>query len=256
MPAGAIRISSRSAAAPAARFSALVASQASRGRRQADRPDRGGQVIAAHVLRGVGRRHRVCAAAIPLPAPTAASASWSWLTSCAGPAAARRRRVARCQPHLRQPAVPRSQRLSRRRGRSIATPGDRGRALFHGQRLLVSVINPMLTAGQAHGGVIQGIGQALMERTVWRRQGPPRSPVPFHGLRPAARSRMRRIFPSRTIRCRAKTNLPGRQRLRREAPAAPAPCRRSQNAVVDALEESGITAYLTCRFDARVTARR
>ena len=31
-----------------------------------------------------------------------------------------------------------------------------------------TVINPMLVAGQAHGGVIQGIGQALMERTRLR----------------------------------------------------------------------------------------
>jgi carbon-monoxide dehydrogenase large subunit len=28
-----------------------------------------------------------------------------------------------------------------------------------------TVINPMIVAGQAHGGVLQGIGQALMERT-------------------------------------------------------------------------------------------
>ena len=34
-----------------------------------------------------------------------------------------------------------------------------------------TVINPMLVAGQAHGGVIQGIGQALMERTVYDEQG-------------------------------------------------------------------------------------
>ncbi len=36
-----------------------------------------------------------------------------------------------------------------------------------------TVINPMLTAGQAHGGVMQGIGQALMERTVYDPQGQP-----------------------------------------------------------------------------------
>ncbi|MDP1966359.1 MAG: xanthine dehydrogenase family protein molybdopterin-binding subunit, partial [Reyranella sp.] len=36
-----------------------------------------------------------------------------------------------------------------------------------------TVINPMLVAGQAHGGVIQGIGQALMERTVYDQQGQP-----------------------------------------------------------------------------------
>ena len=36
-----------------------------------------------------------------------------------------------------------------------------------------TVINPMLVAGQAHGGVVQGIGQALMERTVYDPQGQP-----------------------------------------------------------------------------------
>ncbi|HYM33147.1 MAG TPA: xanthine dehydrogenase family protein molybdopterin-binding subunit [Candidatus Cybelea sp.] len=33
------------------------------------------------------------------------------------------------------------------------------------------VINPMLVEGQAHGGVVQGIGQALMERTVYDADG-------------------------------------------------------------------------------------
>jgi aerobic carbon-monoxide dehydrogenase large subunit len=36
-----------------------------------------------------------------------------------------------------------------------------------------TVINPMLVAGQAHGGVLQGIGQALMEHTVYDPQGQP-----------------------------------------------------------------------------------
>jgi carbon-monoxide dehydrogenase large subunit len=34
-----------------------------------------------------------------------------------------------------------------------------------------TVINPMLVAGQAHGGVVQGIGQALFERTVYGEDG-------------------------------------------------------------------------------------
>ena len=29
------------------------------------------------------------------------------------------------------------------------------------------IINPMLVAGQLHGGVVQGIGQALMEHAIW-----------------------------------------------------------------------------------------
>ncbi len=34
-----------------------------------------------------------------------------------------------------------------------------------------TVINPMIVAGQLHGGVVQGIGQALMERTVYDSDG-------------------------------------------------------------------------------------
>jgi carbon-monoxide dehydrogenase large subunit len=34
-----------------------------------------------------------------------------------------------------------------------------------------TVINPLLVEGQLHGGVLQGIGQALLERTVYDAQG-------------------------------------------------------------------------------------
>jgi carbon-monoxide dehydrogenase large subunit len=30
-----------------------------------------------------------------------------------------------------------------------------------------TVINPLLVDGQAHGGIVQGIGQAWLERTVY-----------------------------------------------------------------------------------------
>ena len=33
------------------------------------------------------------------------------------------------------------------------------------------VINPLLVDGQAHGGIVQGIGQALRERTVYDDEG-------------------------------------------------------------------------------------
>jgi carbon-monoxide dehydrogenase large subunit len=36
-----------------------------------------------------------------------------------------------------------------------------------------TLINPMLVEGQAHGGITQGIGQALMERTIFDAQGQP-----------------------------------------------------------------------------------
>jgi carbon-monoxide dehydrogenase large subunit len=34
-----------------------------------------------------------------------------------------------------------------------------------------TVINPMLVEGQIHGGVVQGIGQAFLERTVYDTEG-------------------------------------------------------------------------------------
>jgi carbon-monoxide dehydrogenase large subunit len=34
-----------------------------------------------------------------------------------------------------------------------------------------TVINPLLVAGQSHGGVVQGIGQAIMEQTVYSEDG-------------------------------------------------------------------------------------
>jgi carbon-monoxide dehydrogenase large subunit len=34
-----------------------------------------------------------------------------------------------------------------------------------------TLVNPMLVEGQVHGGVVQGIGQALLERTVYDDDG-------------------------------------------------------------------------------------
>jgi aerobic carbon-monoxide dehydrogenase large subunit len=34
-----------------------------------------------------------------------------------------------------------------------------------------TLLNPLLAEGQAHGGIVQGIGQALMERTVYDEEG-------------------------------------------------------------------------------------
>ena len=34
-----------------------------------------------------------------------------------------------------------------------------------------TIINPLLVAGQVHGGVVQGIGQALMEHTAYDADG-------------------------------------------------------------------------------------
>ena len=51
------------------------------------------------------------------------------------------------------------------------------------------LINPMLTEGQVQGGVAQGIGQALLEHTVYDPRLGPAAERLVHGLRPAARRR-------------------------------------------------------------------
>jgi carbon-monoxide dehydrogenase large subunit len=50
------------------------------------------------------------------------------------------------------------------------------------------LINPMLTEGQVQGGVTQGIGQALLEHTVYDPRRPAAERL-AHGLRAAARRR-------------------------------------------------------------------
>ncbi|MGY4418032.1 hypothetical protein ACVWY2_000457 [Bradyrhizobium sp. JR6.1] len=51
-----------------------------------------------------------------------------------------------------------------------------------------TVVNPMIVAGQLHGGVAQGIGQALMEEVSYDGSGPADHRL-LHGLRAAARRR-------------------------------------------------------------------
>jgi carbon-monoxide dehydrogenase large subunit len=135
-----------------------------------------GKQIAAHLLEAGRGRHRIRAAASPSSAPTAASASWSWRERLRGgmklpdgvPATLDVSHVHGSR------ALGLPQRLPCRRGR------DRSRHRRHPRSCATpmvndfgTVINPMLVEGQAHGGVVQGIGQALMERVVYDEDGQP-----------------------------------------------------------------------------------
>ena len=51
------------------------------------------------------------------------------------------------------------------------------------------VINPMLVAGQVHGGVVQGLGQALLENMVYDRETRPAADRELQRLCDAARRR-------------------------------------------------------------------
>ena len=50
-----------------------------------------------------------------------------------------------------------------------------------------TVINPMIVEGQLHGGIVQGVGQALYENARLRRGHGPASVRFVHGLLHAAR---------------------------------------------------------------------
>ena len=101
-----------------------------------------------------------------------------------------------------------------------------------------TIVNPMIVAGQLHGGVAQGIGQALMEASQLRRERPADHRL-VHGLRDAARRRHSADGSRRSSRRRPN---PIRWAPRAAAkPAAPAASSTIVNAVIDALSEYGIT---------------
>ena len=100
-----------------------------------------------------------------------------------------------------------------------------------------TVINPMLAAGQAHGGVVQGIGQALMERTVYDPQGQPVTGSFMDYALPRASDAP--DLSIRTIPCRARPTCLGVKGCGEAGCAGALPS--VMNAVVDALSEVGVT---------------
>src|SRR5215468_2531424 len=100
-----------------------------------------------------------------------------------------------------------------------------------------TVINPMLTAGQAHGGVVQGIGQALMERTVYDGQGQPVAGSYMDYALPRASDAPGFSIEHHSVPC--KTNRLGVKGCGEAGCAGALPS--VMNAVVDALSEFGVT---------------
>jgi len=100
-----------------------------------------------------------------------------------------------------------------------------------------TVINPMLVAGQAHGGVIQGIGQALMERTVYDSQGQPVAGSFMDYAMPRATDAPDFSIENHSVPC--KTNRLGVKGCGEAGCAGALPS--VMNAVVDALSEFGVT---------------
>ncbi len=100
-----------------------------------------------------------------------------------------------------------------------------------------TVINPMLVAGQAHGGVVQGIGQALMERTVYDPQGQPITGSYMDYALPRASDAPDFSIENHSVPC--KTNLLGVKGCGEAGCAGALPS--VMNAIVDALSEVGVT---------------
>jgi carbon-monoxide dehydrogenase large subunit len=100
-----------------------------------------------------------------------------------------------------------------------------------------TVINPMLVAGQAHGGVVQGIGQALMEHARYDEQGQPITGSFMDYAMPRATDAPGFSIENHSVPC--KTNRLGVKGCGEAGCAGALPS--VMNAVVDALSEVGIT---------------
>jgi carbon-monoxide dehydrogenase large subunit len=98
------------------------------------------------------------------------------------------------------------------------------------------IVNPLLVAGQAHGGVVQGIGQALMERTVFDEDGQFLTGSFTDYALPRASDAVMFRIDSHPVP--AKTNPLGAKGCGEAGCAGSLPA--VMNAVVDALSEYGI----------------
>ncbi len=100
-----------------------------------------------------------------------------------------------------------------------------------------TVINPMLVAGQAHGGVMQGIGQALMERVIFDEQGQPVAGTFMDYALPRAADAPDFSIENHSVPC--KTNRLGVKGCGEAGCAGALPS--VMNAIVDALSPFGVT---------------
>ncbi|MGH7061385.1 MAG: xanthine dehydrogenase family protein molybdopterin-binding subunit, partial [Stellaceae bacterium] len=98
------------------------------------------------------------------------------------------------------------------------------------------VINPLLVTGQAHGGIVQGIGQALRERTVYDEHGQLLTGSYMDYAMPRAIDAP--MFASASHPVPAKTNPLGAKGCGEAGCAGALPS--VMNALVDALSEYGI----------------
>jgi len=100
-----------------------------------------------------------------------------------------------------------------------------------------TVINPMLVEGQAHGGVVQGIGQAIFERTIYDEQGQPLTGSYMDYALPRASDAPFFTVQNHPVPC--KTNRLGVKGCGEAGCAGALPS--VMNAVIDALSGFGVT---------------
>jgi aerobic carbon-monoxide dehydrogenase large subunit len=98
------------------------------------------------------------------------------------------------------------------------------------------VINPLLVTGQAHGGIVQGIGQALLEHTIYDADGQLLTGSYMDYAMPRAEHAP--LFASASHPVPAKTNPLGAKGCGEAGCAGALPS--VMNALVDALREFGI----------------
>jgi carbon-monoxide dehydrogenase large subunit len=100
-----------------------------------------------------------------------------------------------------------------------------------------TTINPMLVEGQAHGGVVQGIGQAIFERTVYDEQGQLLAGSFMDYAMPRASDTPSFSVTSHPVPC--KSNSLGIKGCGEAGCAGALPA--VMNAIVDGLSDAGIT---------------
>jgi carbon-monoxide dehydrogenase large subunit len=100
-----------------------------------------------------------------------------------------------------------------------------------------TVINPLLVEGQAHGGIVQGIGQALLERVVYDESGQPLTGSFMDYALPRANEMPLMTQGSHPVP--AKTNILGAKGCGEAGCAGALPS--VMNALVDALAANGVT---------------
>jgi carbon-monoxide dehydrogenase large subunit len=98
------------------------------------------------------------------------------------------------------------------------------------------IVNPMLVEGQAHGGIVQGIGQAFLEHVVYDESGQPMTGSYMDYALPRANDTPMFSFASHPVP--AKTNLLGSKGCGEAGCAGALPS--VMNALVDALSAHGI----------------